>query len=175
MSGGTGWGSERWGEDVWGSGVAAPIPGPTNTVSLVEVNVWAKDLLELVFTRPMRNDKNLKNIISYSVTPVTVGQTVTVKEVRSGPENFTSRVFLVVSEPEENTEYSVGVDPTLCSVDKIPLSTGVASRVFIGQHTKLDDIVSTRPQNWDTRPNTTFRNILNAIGYQDHLIGGNKK
>lgn len=169
----TGWGSEHWGSDFWGGGIPSPEPGPNDTVSLRDVNVWSTDLIELVFTKPMRNDTKLKNTGTYTIYPVvSTEQPVTVLEVRSGTENLTLQVFLVVSHLGEGVDYFCSIDPTIKSIYNVQLSTGIASMRFHGQRTKLDNVLSTRPQQWDLRPGSTYRNILNAISHQDHLIGG---
>jgi len=141
--------------------------------ALSAVNEWATDLIEVVFVDLMRNDSVLQDPASYTVVsaPDDTGQAVTVKAVRSGQEISTTSCFLVISKPTLGACYDVTVVGALTTIDGTAMSTPTRLR-FKAHFTKVDRVLSTRPAFYDLRPTAVYRNLLNAIFYQDHLIGG---
>lgn len=155
-----------------GSGVAAPTPAESELFFLSEVNIWAADLLELVFSAPTKNNVMLRDPASYNMLPFDGGIPVTIRAVRSGLSVTTTRAFLVITPATQGGCYDVSVIGDVRSAYDNALQSPVTQRVKV-HRTKVDSMLSGRPQMYDIRAEALYRNVLNAIGYQDHLIGGN--
>jgi hypothetical protein len=171
----SGWGSGPWGTSTWGEGVGAeaPVEGD-NIVILTEVKIVSADLLELTFDRTMKITPALVDPEGYVVQPFDASRAkeVTVKEVRAGDSN-TDSVLLVITPMTLGEAYDVFAIGSMRSVDNKTMSTQNNQRV-IARRTKVDSLCSTRQPVYDLRPESVFRNILNAIGREDDRIGGSQ-
>jgi hypothetical protein len=167
----SGFGSSPWGSGPWGGGAPSETAAESERFTLSEVNVWAADLLELVFSAPAKNNDVLRLAASYSVLAVDSGIPVRVRAVRPGTAITISRVFLVITPATLGACYDVSVIGDLRSAYDNGLTSPVTQRIRI-HRTKVDSMLSTRPNMYDLRVEAVYRNLLNAIGYQDHLIGG---
>jgi len=168
----SGFGTSPWGAGPWGDGAPAPTPAESEVFSLSAVNVWAADLIELVFSAPAKNNAILRNPASYTILPVEGGLPVRIRFVRSGVSHTTLRAFLVVTPPTVGACYDVSGVGDIRSAFGNPLVFPVTQRIR-AHRTKVDSMLTTRPTMYDLRADAVYRNVMNAIGYQDHLIGGN--
>lgn len=165
-----GWGESAWGESFWGFGEEDALAASSGVTA---VNVYASDLLEVTFGADMKNNSVLQNVDSWSVIGTTE-HTLLVKEVLSGSEIGVDVVYLVVSLFNLGEQYTVtaSVSMVLTTGESLPSPGNTAT--FIGRRTKIDSLISTRPPLYNLSQNSTIRHIMNAIGHQDDLIGGNK-
>jgi hypothetical protein len=169
------WGSSSWGDSLWGSGEAAPAPDAVITRVWVDaVRVWAADLIEVTFTSSVRNNGTLRSPASYTIAPHTSGNAVTIREVRAGSDVVTPNIFLVVTPPDIETVYDVAVIGDVRAASGDVLVPPITGRILM-HRTKIDSVLTTRTSMYDLRPAALFRSLMNAIGRQDHLIGGNIK
>lgn len=164
-----------------------PLGGDIIPVELVPaVDLWARDLLEIRFPFSVLNDSVLQSPATYTITssiagnlgsPLAFGLGVSlattnflnVDSVRTGNQLVLNRIFLIVAPPDPNTSYFLSFSPINTPsglVETFP------SCVFVGRPTKIDSMLSTRPQRYDTRPQALLRHVLNAIGREDDRIGG---
>ena len=137
------------------------------------VNVVATDLLELVFQEDLKNDDNLKATSSYTISAASSGaRTLTIRDVLTGDDTTTKKVYLVVSPPTRGAYYDVTIGATvLTALGENPEATTAR---FKSRATKVDSIVSTRPGNYAVYPRANLRHLINAIGYADEQIGGDR-
>lgn len=148
-----------------------PEPAVSGSGQLLEVNVWARDLLELVFSPLMKVDTAMQNPLSYTITKVDdAGQDITVTAVKPGNALTATRIFLVTTFATPGTLYEVSVPGDLLTSLGVGMDHESVAR-FRAHRTKVDGQLM-RSTMYDTRPNAVFRQLLNAIGYEDHLIGG---
>ena len=166
----SGWGSSIWGSSPWGG---APSDAPTTlNAGVSEINIFAIDLLEVVFAVEVKATAALLDIASYSVTPFSTGVAVGVLEVRP-VSGATDRVYLVVTPFTAGAVYDVAVLNTVYARDGRTLVGSLTARME-GRRTKIDIICSTRPPMYSLSAGGVVRNILNAIGREDDRIGGSQ-
>lgn len=133
-------------------------------------DVMARDLIQITFVEPMRVDALLRAIGAYSVV-ASEGPDPVVIDVFVGHAAAAQVIWLEVDTLTPGVEYAIqfqnlyavtglGVSPTACQ--------------FIGRETKIDLVVGSRPQMYDTRLRSRYRWILNAFGREDDLIGGSR-
>lgn len=133
---------------------------------------WAQDILQVTFQSTfLKNDAALQSAASYSIEPLDGGVPVSVLRVQTGNENNTPHVWLVTTPPEIGKVYKVTF-ANLFTVDGTVVSPGACK--FIGRSTKEDSIINGRPQMFDMRPQSIYRQLLLAIGREDDLIGGSR-
>jgi hypothetical protein len=137
-----------------------------------EVNIFAIDLLEVVFSVEVKATALLLDPASYSVVPFSTGDAVSVLEVRP-VSGSTDRIYLVVTPFTAGAIYDVAVLETVYARDGRTLVGSLTARIE-GRRTKIDTICSTRPPLYNLGAGGVVRNILNAIGREDDRIGGSQ-
>jgi len=154
-----------------------PLGGDPSTASakLIKVNLWAKDTLELIFSNPIKVDAAASSVASYKVyrtieDGVVNGVAVTVTAVRPGTSVTTAKIYLNITQPSHGAAYAVSIVGTLVTADNVTIGTDLA--YFRGHRTKIDIRTSVGSPIYDYRPGAYMREILNALGRSDHLIGG---
>lgn len=167
------WGTERWGLDPWGSIVFAPSASGEPLERIVEADVFAHDLVEVVFNGVMKNNSVIQDVASWSVIGTT-GDVLTIEEILTGDDVGVRRVYLVISPFNIGEQYTVTASTDMKLTNGAALSGIGNTATFIGRKTKIDSLCSTRPTLFNLSPKSTMRHILNAIGRQDDLIGGSK-
>lgn len=167
------WGTEQWGIDPWGSITFAPSPSGEPLERILAADVLAHDLVEVVFNGLMKNDSVLQGIDNWAIIGIT-GDTLTVEEVFTGSDVGVRRVYLVISPFSIGEQYTVTASTSMRQTNGNNLSSTGNTVTFIGRRTKVDSLVGTRPPLYNLSPKSTVRQILNAIGREDDLIGGSK-
>ena len=168
-----GWGSGDWGVCSWGVCDDEPTtPDPIN-VGITQVNIFARDLIEVVFGTNVKNTKTITDPSNWTLPPVNVGQGVTVLSVLTSGLNSIDRVYLVVTPFTAGAYYVVTMSGEVRSIKNEQL-IGSLNKTMKGRRTKVDSLCSTRPSMYDLRPKAIYRNILNAIGVEDDKIGGSQ-
>jgi hypothetical protein len=167
------WGSGSWGISPWGDAVFPPPPG--SVLAFDSADVLAADLILVRFNEPLKVNTALKDPANWIVTPDGAGQAVRVLSVRPGLNVVGTREILLEVTPFTVGEiYTVTASTSFINLDSevltIPFNTGK----FKGRDTKIDSMVKSRPRMYDTRVSSLLRNILNAIGREDDLIGGSR-
>jgi hypothetical protein len=165
------WGLGLWGIDPWGS-VVASIPAVS---ILAKVDVIARDQIVLEFNAPMRNEPALLDVANYAITPVGAGQSVNVISVLSGNRVNPTQIQLIITNFSIGEKYLITVSSGIHVVDGTSLDASGRTGHFVGRRTKIDSLISSRPQMYDVRPTSVLRTILTAIGRQDDLLGGSRK
>jgi len=167
-----GWGSGPWGSSPWGSG-EDETPAFTD-VNVAVVKIVALDMVQIIFSEPMKNNAVLQDAASYTVTAFNpgVGVPVTVREVRTGKGISALSVLLVISQPTVGAVYDVTVVGNIVSLNNVALTINTKRGKY--RKTKNDSLFTTRPSMYDLRPQSVYRNVLTAIGLEDDLIGGSE-
>jgi hypothetical protein len=137
-------------------------------------DVWASDMIELAFDQPMANNDDLINPLNYTVTSDDSGDISTVLSVRTGNEPFANNLFLILSHFIVGEKYTVIVNESLISIDKVFINDIFRTTKFIGRRTKIDSVISAKPDMFNMSPDSIYRNITNAIHRADDLIGGSR-
>lgn len=168
------WGSGSWGASPWGDG-DNPVFGLGDS-KLTGMDVVAVDTLLLNWDRDMKRDANLLDITNYTITADAAGDPVTLIEMRAGSTGISDALLLIVTAPTVGEQYTVTVDATsaIRSAADEQIDVAFNNVKFIGRRTKVDDTMNSMPQIYDNRPAAIFRNILNAIGREDDIIGGER-
>lgn len=166
-----GWGSAPWGTSPWGTGTVeeAVVDVLANVQS---ISVLAADLIQINFSQNMKNNSVLQNPSSYVLVPFSDGIAVNIRSVRTGKSVGTDSVLLVITPPTPGDVYDLTIVGDVRSLSNTALD--VATGRFTARRTKIDSLLSTRPIAYDLRPESIFRNILNAIGREDDRIGGSQ-
>jgi hypothetical protein len=165
------WGTQPWGISPWGASYVPP--PPSGIVERVySADVYAHDLIEVVFNAPMRNNSVLRDLDNWSVVG-TSGDTLLIEELLSGSEAAVGSVYLVVSPFNIGEQYTVTASTAMRLTNGNYLSILGNTETFVGRRTKVDSLCSTRPPLYNLGPNSMIRHIINAIGREDDLIGGN--
>jgi hypothetical protein len=170
-----GWGIGSWGTNEWGFQSEVLPPSAANP-RLESIEIISNDLLCVTFNQTMVNDAELQSTDNYSVTPVCVGDVVvTVKEVRSGTGPTTTVIYLVISRFQIGAVYSMTIEPdNITAVNTESLNPLFVTDRFVGRRTKVDNMIKTPTALYNTESGSLIRQILNAIGGEDDLIGGVK-
>ena len=148
------------------------IPQP----QLSTIEVLSQDLLSVQFNEQMVNDDALQDVNNYVITPFdNLDFAVTVDEVRPGADPTTDIVYLYIS------KFTIGVWYTLqLTADNLSSSTeetlnpSYSSARFFGRRTKIDNAIKTPTKMYNVQPKSIVREVLNAVGQEDDLIGGGK-
>ena len=168
----SGWGSAKWGCAKWGSG-EDPSASPTAIALISEVNIIARDLIEVVFKQLMLANAALGDISNYSVTVVDSGAVpVSVSAVLSA-DKITDRVFLVISPGTIGSRYDVSLGASLQSIQENSALESDTARIKM-RLTKTDSILSKQPTYFDMSPTSLMRILYEAEGIEDDKIGGNQ-
>lgn len=167
------WGTGPWGKTPHG-GASAAAPTVLN-VGLAAINVFALDLIELVFDTPVKRDDVILSVSNYQMLPFdpTRAVSVEIRKVTADSTATIERVYVSISPftVGEAYDFSVLNSPVNSANQTL---VGTLTRRIIGRRTKIDSLCSTRPAVWDLRSTSVLRNVLNAIGREDDLIGGNQ-
>ena len=167
----SGWGSGSWGSSPWGIGSEDEAIGDLDA-GISEVNLYAIDTIEVIFDTLVRNDATLNAIEAWRIDLAGgAGNQVTIKAVKTSGDVVVDRVYLTI------TPYSLGAFYCLVATapvrsSKGELLVGTDRKIFKGRFTKVDSLCRNRPAMYDLRPTSLYRNLLNAIGRQDDIIGG---
>ena len=167
------WGTEQWGIDPWGCIVFGPSASGEPIERVLSTDVYAHDLIEIVFNAPMKNNATLQDVASYVITD-TDGAQLEVEQVLTSGDVAVRAVYLVVAPFVTGELYTVTVSTQTRLTNGSFLSALGNQVEFIGRKTKIDSLCSTRPRMYNLTPTSLLRNILNAIGREDDLIGGNR-
>jgi len=156
-----------------GGGLGGPVAVTAPAVS--SCDVWAADMLEVVFDQLMANNADLNNPANYAVAADVPGSAIpVVTAVRPHGTGPTRRVFLQISTFDVGQKYTVSVNRAIANTDNVALGASNTAR-FVGRSTKVDNAVKSRPGFYDTSFNTNLRAVLNAVMRSDDLIGGSRK
>jgi len=165
-----GWGSGAWGSCDWGSCDEIP----TREAGITAVNLFGVDLIEVLFGVNVRNSEDLRDPTNWQIDLLSsAGKPVTVTAVQTDSGPSIDRVYLVVTPYSLGSFYCVSQIGTVLS-SKNEILVGTMQAIIKGRFTKADSLSRTRPAMYDLRPTANFRNVLNAIGRQDDLIGGSQ-
>lgn len=145
-----------------------------NIAGIERIDVLARDEILIEFNQLLKNDDQARLVSNYSVVPVDSGVPVLIKDVLLQNEFGSAQIVLVVSPFTIGETYEVSINESLNWLSKDTLNSAKKTRRFIGRLTKIDSVVDSRPAFYDTRPTATFRQLINAIHYEDELIGGSK-
>jgi hypothetical protein len=144
--------------------------------AVARVDVMASDMLELVFSQPMRAAPALFDAANYSVSPDGDEQAVRVREAINYTDAPTLvRVFLVVSEFTVGGRYTVTVAQQLRTTSGGVMHSGKRSAKFIGRRTKLDEAIESRSPMYSMAPGGVYRALLMAVMREDDLLGGSRR
>lgn len=166
----SGWGNGTWGSCDWG----ICDDGAEIAVGITEVNLFGVDLIEVLFGATVRNSDSLRDPGNWRIDLLSsTGKTVSVLEIQADAGPAIDRVYLVVTPYSPGSFYCVSRLSTVLS-SKNETLTGSMQEIVKGRFTKADSLSRTRPVMYDLRPSANFRNVLNAIGRQDDLIGGSQ-
>lgn len=169
------WGLGGWGTIPWGDGQTTGSTVVASGPRVACADVMARDLLLLTFSVPMANNAALKAKSNYTISPLDTTQIAPqVLDVLTGNTRNPQQIFLVVDSFVVGQTYSIVVNSALRAVDNTQLDTDGYLAQFAGRRTKIDNIVGSRPQMYDTRPRSLLRTLLNAIGREDDIIGGSR-
>lgn len=155
-------------------GEEAPINNVLATPYVVSSNAWSSDVIELKFSDPMLRDTQLTKTSNYTITPVTIGNSVTVLGVRAGKSTSAPSVFLNITQPTVGATYRISASTNLVGLNGIYLSANISTCIFVARQTKIDDMLNSLPKHYDIGIDSRLRNILMAIGRQDDLLGGTR-
>lgn len=158
------------------AGLAFPLGGDEAgagiEVGTLSAEVWANDLIELVFEEAMSNNANLQNPSNYSIAPTAGGASLIISSVRTPNTPSATSIYLVVAGLVIGTEYTITASTSLVSAFGLALSSSANTAKFEGRLTKIDSAIKSFPSLYDMSPNSLIRNIVNAIFRQDDLLGG---
>lgn len=133
--------------------------------------MYAADYLEVQFESTVAVNSDLLDPTNYTLTPTSQAvNSVTVKDVVSGAERRPTNVFLVITPPTFDAEYTITVANIVSSDGSV--FTGPLTATFTPSLTKLDNLLSTVPRLYDIRPKSNLRALFTAIGREDQRIGG---
>lgn len=164
-------------------GDLSPVTPPTTpeideSIPIVKsADVWARDYLEVNFSRYMVNNTAMQSIGSYSIEPKFPSQAnpVSVTRVRPHGTSLASTVFLIITPFTVGQEYTITVSTSLITSNNINLSNILNKGKFVGRYTKIDSVLDTRPSWYDLDPDSTFRIIVNAMFRVQDLASGSRK
>ena len=168
------WGTSAWGVAPWG-GITF-LPASAATAEVVAAEVLSQGLIQLEFTEGMKANSILRDPTNYTVVPNSTGLAVTVKSVLGVPATAVGTTVLLL----ETTDFTIGATYTVTAADTLIaldgglIDAGTRSAEFIGRLTKIDNIKDSRPELYNIDPKSIIRNVINAIGREDDLIGGSR-
>lgn len=148
---------------------------------VASADVWARDMLELVFSQPMRVEAALLDPASYTIDAETAGVAVRVEEVFSKRDPATGElkpsttsVFFLVTEFTVGARYAITALTTLLTIVGITMKPGKTTARFYGRRTKIDDMMESRPSPYDMAPHARHRVIVEGALRELDLIGGTR-
>lgn len=144
------------------------IPTP---VGLSNIELLTHNSVALTFSKTLLNNEVLKNTSTYSIVPVTTGNTVNITSVLTGKDRYTNKVILLFTDPTLGSAYNLTIQPTVTYPDNTQPDLPITFQFQI-RHTKMDRVLQRMPNIYDTTPTTTLRWVLQAVSQSDERIGG---
>lgn len=144
----------------------------TGTFAVAQVDILAKDTIELFFSAPVVVDDAYSDKNSYVITRGDSTGILNVRKVLAPQDGtlVTSSVILHIDKAEIGIDYEVGVVGPVATASGG--YTSCTRGAFTGKATKADSTLSVIPKHYDNRPGSTIRAMVQALANQDELIGG---
>lgn len=139
----------------------------------VTIRSLALDVLRVDFAQALAANDSMFDLDNYEITPVTSGaDTVEVSQIIKGGEAddpTVTYVDLQITRAALDATYQLLIT-NLETSDSVLLAELVGE--FLGRATKTDSFTRSIPQQYNTRPDSTLRQVLTAMALEDERIGG---
>jgi hypothetical protein len=139
----------------------------------ITIQSLARDVLRVNFSQALAANDSMFDLDNYAITPVTSGaDAVEVARIIKGGEEddpTVTYVDLQITKAALDATYQLLVT-NLETSDSVLLAEQTGE--FLGRFTKTDSFTRSVAQLYNTRPDSTLRQILTAMALEDERIGG---
>ena len=135
-----------------------------------DVNILASNVIRVDLAAQVVVDDAYYDIANYSLTTATGDGPAVVRILQTNPSS-TDTIYVITNTMEPGFQYTLNISG-LNSRDGTPNYT--ASGDFVTRVTKLDSILRSIPNHYDTRTDSNLFAFLAAVGASDDIIGGSR-
>jgi hypothetical protein len=156
------------------SSATNPSTSTPTSLYIQSADVWAKDTLEITFSKDIMVDSISSSINSYIIEDLDGNEKALDAVVITNKSDTASSVFITVFGLVNGIEYIVWADPRIKSSDGYSLSPMYNNKHFTPRRTKVDSIMASMPKMYNKMPTSNLRQLINIFGREFDLLAGSR-